>query len=71
MAELNFCNYVVGGPTSTFLKNTGLILELAGDVTVGVSTPADLAGDVTICVSAPADLAGGVTVGVSTPVDLA
>ena len=38
---------------------------LAGNVTVGVKSPADLAGGVTVGVSTPADLAGGVTVGVA------
>ena len=36
---------------------------LAGDVTVGVSSPVDLAGNVTVGVSSSVDLAGGVTVG--------
>ena len=71
VADINFCNSVVGGPTSTFLKNTGLIVDLAGDVTVGVSSPVELAGDVTAGVSSPADLAVDVTVGVSSPADLA
>ena len=71
VADLNFCNYVVGGPTSMFLKNTGFIVDLAGDVTVGVSSPVKLAGDVTISVSSPVDLAGNITVGVSFPADLA
>ena len=48
MADLNFCNYVVGGPTSAPLKSTGLIVDLAGNVTVGVSFPAHLAGGVTV-----------------------
>ena len=59
MADLNFCNYVDGGPTSTLLKSTGLIVDLVGDVTVGVLSLADLAGNVTVSVSFPADLAGG------------
>ena len=46
-------------------------MDLAGDVTVGVSSPDDLAGDVTIGVSSPADIAGDVTVGVLSPADLA
>ena len=70
VADLNFCGSVVGGPTSTFLKNTGLIVDLAGDVIVGVSSPADLAGDVTVGVSSLADLAGDVAVGVSSLADL-
>ena len=69
----DFCDSVVGGPTSTFLKNTGLIVCFAGDVTVGVSFPPTLleSGDVTVGVSSPADLGGDVAVGVSTPADLA
>ena len=38
---------------------------LAGNVTVGVKSPAELAGGVTVGVSSPTDLAGGVTVGVA------
>ena len=60
VADLNFCNSVVGGPTSTPLKSAGLIVDLAEDVTVGVSSPADLAGSVTVGVLFPAYLAGGV-----------
>ena len=45
--------------------------DLAGDVTVGTSSPADLAGDITVGVSSPADLAGGVTVGVAPSADIA
>ena len=46
--------------------STGIsIAKLAGDVTVGVSSPADPVGDVTVGVSSPADLAGGVTFGVA------
>ena len=71
VADLNFCNSVVGGPTSTPLNSAGLIVDLAGDVTVGVSSPAELAGDVTVGVSSPANLAGYVTVCVSFPADLA
>ena len=65
MTDLNFCNSVVGGPTSTPLKSAGLIVDLAGDVTVGVSSLAELAGDFTVGVSSPADLAGSVNVGVA------
>ena len=78
MADLDFCDSMVGGPTSTFLKNTGLIIDLA----VGVSSPADLAGGVTVGVvlsaiaevessadiaevASSADLAGDVTVSVT------
>ena len=71
LANLNFCNSVVGGPTSTPLKSSGLIVDLAGDVTVRVSSPAELAGDVTVGVSSPANLAGNVTVGVLFLADLA
>ena len=62
---------VVGGPTYTFLRSADGIVDLAGDVTVGVSTPADRAGDVTVGVPSPSDLSGEVTVGVSSPADLA
>ena len=65
------CDYVVGGPTCTCLKSAGLIVDLAGGVTVGVSFPADLAGDVIVGVSCPADLTRDVTVGVSSQADLA
>ena len=65
VADLDFRDSVVGGPTSTFLSSADGIVDLAGDVTVGVSSSADLAGDVTVGVSSPADLAGGVTVGVT------
>ena len=85
VAELDFCNSVIGGATSTFLSSTDGILDFAGDVTLVVSSPAnlaggitvgvlsrvDLAGDVTLVVSSPADLAGDVTVGVSPLADLA
>ena len=63
----DFCDSVAGGPTSTCLA--GLIVDLAGGVTVAVSSPADLVGDVTVGLLTPADLAGDVTVGVSSPVD--
>ena len=52
------------GVSQIELSSVDRIVDLAGVVTVGVSTPADLAGDVTVGVSSPADLAGGVTVGV-------
>ena len=71
MADLNSCDSVVGGPTSMPLKIAEMIVDLAGDVTVGVSSLADPAGDVTVGVSSLADLAGDVTVGVSSPADLA
>ena len=50
VADLDFCDSVVGGPTSTFLSSADGIVDLAGDVTVGVSSPADLAGVVTVTV---------------------
>ena len=64
VADLDFCDSVVGGPTSTCLKSAGLIVDLAGGVTIGVSSPADLAEDVTVGMSSLADLAGGVAIGV-------
>ena len=36
VADLKFCYSVVGGPTSMPLKIVGLIVDLAGDVTIGV-----------------------------------
>ena len=42
VADLDFCDSVVGGPTSTFQRSDDMIVDLAGDVTVGVSSPADL-----------------------------
>ena len=36
VADLDFCDSVVGGPTSTCLKNTWLVVDLAGGVTVGM-----------------------------------
>ena len=39
MANLDFCESVVGGPTSTFLRSAEIIVDCAGDVTVGVSSP--------------------------------
>ena len=71
VADLDFCDSVVRGPTSTFLRSADGIMDPAGGVTVGVSSPADLAGDVAIGVSSPVDLAGGVTVCVSSPANLA
>ena len=44
VADSDFCDSVVTRPTSTCLKNTGLIVDLTGGVTVGVSFPDDLAG---------------------------
>ena len=71
VADSKCQNNVVGGPTSTPLKIAGLTVDIAGDVAVGVSSPADLAGDVTIGVSFLADLVGYVIVGVASPADLA
>ena len=51
VADLDFGDSVVGGPTSTFLRSADMIADLAVDVTISVSSPADLAGDVTIGVS--------------------
>ena len=71
VAELDFCESVVGGPTSAFLSSTDGIVDFAGDFTVVVSSPANVSGYVTVGVSSPSDLAGDVTVGVSSPADLA
>ena len=54
---------VVGGPTSTSLKIVGLNVDIAGEVTVVLSSPADRAGDVTVGVASSADLAGDVVLG--------
>ena len=49
VAELDFCNSVVGGPTSAFLSSTdGMSSPAYLDMTIGVSSPVDLAGDVTV-----------------------
>ena len=32
VADLDFCDSVVGGPTSTFLRSADVIVDLAGDV---------------------------------------
>ena len=71
VADSKFRDTVVGGPTPTTLKIAGLIIDLAGHVTVAVSSSADLAGDVTASVASSTDLAGDVTASVSTPSDLA
>ena len=65
VANLDFCDSVVRGPTSTFLKNTGLIVDLAGCVTVGVTSSADFTKVVTVGVTSLADPAGVVTAGVA------
>ena len=64
LANLDLCDSVVGGPTSTFLSSADGIVDLAGDVTVGVSSPADLAGGVTIGVapSAVAEVASSAVI---------
>ena len=77
VANLDFCESVVGGPTSTFLRSAEIIVDCAGDVTVGVSSPGRpcwkrhrwcvVSGRpccITVGVSSPANLAGGVPVGV-------
>ena len=51
VADLDFCDSVIGGPTSAFLSSADGIVDLAGDVTVGVSSPADLAGGFTVAVA--------------------
>ena len=64
---------VVGEPTSACLDSASGFVDLAGGVTIGMTSPADLAGGVTVGVTSladaglasPADLAGGVTVGVA------
>ena len=48
LANLDLCNSVVGGPTSTFLSSADGIVALAGYVTTGALSPADLAGGVTL-----------------------
>ena len=77
MAGVNYCDYMVGGPTSTFLSGADGIVDLAGDVTVSVSSLADHAEGVTVGVTSPADagvacladIAGGVTLGVASLAD--
>ena len=71
VADSKFRDTMVGGPTTTPLKIAGLTVDFAGDVTVGVSSPADHAGDVSVGVASWADLAGDVTVGVSSSADFA
>ena len=57
--------------TSTFLSGADGIVTLL-EMTLSVCRPlADLAGHVTVDVSSPADLAGNDTVGVSLPADIA
>ena len=36
VADLDFFDSVVGGPTSTLLRSADMIVDLAGDVIVGV-----------------------------------
>ena len=71
VADSKFRDTMVGGPTSMPMKIAGLTVDFAGDVTVGVSSPADHAGDVTVVVASSTDLAGDVTVGVASSADLA
>ena len=67
--------FAVGGPTSSFLSGADGYVDFAGDVAVGVASPAVLAGDVAITVASPAvagaaslaDLAGDVAVRVASP----
>ena len=51
----------VGGPTTKTPTIAGLTVNLAGDVTAGVASPADLAEVVTFGVASSVDLAGDVT----------
>ena len=66
VTDPDFRDCVIGGPTAAPLGSAGVIVNIAGDVTVSVSSPTELAGDVTPCwrltvgVSYPADIAGGV-----------
>ena len=71
VADSKCRNNVVGAPTSMPLKIAGLTIDIAGDVTVGVSSPVDLVGDVTVGVASPADLAGDITVDVASSANLA
>ena len=45
---------VVGGPASAFLSGTDGCVDLAGDVAVGVTSPAVLAGEVAVVMASPA-----------------
>ena len=71
VADSKFRDTMVRGPTSTPQKIAGLTADLAGDVTVGVSSSANLAGDVTVGVASSADLAEVFTIGVASSADLA
>ena len=64
VADSKFHDTVVGGPTSMIRKIAKLIVDLAGDVTVGVASSTDLDEVVTIGVASLADLAGVITAGV-------
>ena len=67
--------FMVGGPASAFMSGVDGCVDFAGDVAVGVASPAVLAGGVTIRVASPAvagvaslaNLAGGVNIGVASP----
>ena len=65
VADSNCWNNVVGGLTSTPLKIAGLTVDLSGDVTVGVASPADLARLITVGVASSADPASVVPTGVT------
>ena len=60
LTDLDFCDSVVGGPTSTCLAEVASSADLAE-----VASSADLAGDVTVGVMYLADPAGVVTDGVT------
>ena len=45
---------MVGGPASAFLSGTDRCVDYAGDVTVGVTSPAVLAGEVAVVMDSPA-----------------
>ena len=51
--------------------NEVLMINSAGDVTVGVMCSADLSGDITVGVASSTDLAGDITNGVASLADLA
>ena len=71
VADQEFCDTFVGGPTPTTLMIAGLIVDLAGDVSVGVALSADLAEVATVGEASSTDLAEVVTVGVESSADLA
>ena len=51
---VDYCDSMVGEPSSAGLDSAVWFVDLAGAVTVGVTSPADLAGGVTVGVTAPA-----------------